>query len=497
MSLIFKNIFVFPLFFLFFIPINEAASIKNTTDSVVKVFVASNSIDYYRPWQAKGIKGSSGSGAIIKGNKILTNAHVVADQTFIQVRKDSDPKKYTARVEVTGHDCDLALLSVDDPDFFKGTVALDIGQLPQLQDSVMVLGYPQGGDKISITEGVVSRVEITSYSQSGRQLLTVQIDAAINPGNSGGPVIQDGKLVGIAMQVLNSGQNIGYMIPVPVIDHFLKDLEDKQYDGFPLLGIEFSNTENDALRKYFGLQQESGGVLVSSILPFSPAAGYLEEEDIVLSINDIPIGEDGTFSFRAKERLTLSYLITQHQIGEDLRLKVIRKGEPKEIILNIKPFEGLVPSPAQLNPPPYYIYGGLVFTVLSIDLLKSWGNRWWEKAPVEFNSYLMGANRLNLESREEVVVLLNVLPDDINVGYHSDRNAIIDRVNGKNFASFKEFIQLLSFHQSQEKYTVIEATTRTRIILDNTNIDQINAKILKRNNIPAQFSEEVGGWLKN
>ena len=120
-------------------------------DSVVKVFVTSNSIDFYRPWQTKGNKHSTGSGCILDGNRILTNAHVVDDHTFIQVRKNSDPKKYTAKLVAIGHDSDLALLSVDDPEFFKGTHPLNLGKLPKLQDTVSVIGYPIGGDKISIT----------------------------------------------------------------------------------------------------------------------------------------------------------------------------------------------------------------------------------------------------------------------------------------------------------------------------------------------------------
>ena len=88
--------FVFFVFLHFALPARGAvASLKqdiSLTDSVVKVFVTSNKMDYYRPWQSEGIRPGGGSGAIIKGNRILTNAHVVADHTFIQVKKDSNPK---------------------------------------------------------------------------------------------------------------------------------------------------------------------------------------------------------------------------------------------------------------------------------------------------------------------------------------------------------------------------------------------------------------------
>ena len=194
------------------------------TDSLVKVFVNKNSMDYLNPWQSHGGQMVTGSGCIIAGNRILTNAHVVNDHTFIQVRRESDPEKYVATVEAIGQDYDLALLRVEDPEFFRGVSPMEFGELPNLQDAVTVFGYPMGGEQLSITAGVVSRIEVVPYAQSGRELLSIQIDAAINPGNSGGPVLKGDQIVGVAMQELPSSQNIGYMIPVPVIAHFLEDV---------------------------------------------------------------------------------------------------------------------------------------------------------------------------------------------------------------------------------------------------------------------------------
>lgn len=467
-----------------------------STTSVVKIFVTANPTDYYRPWQSLGIRGASGSGSIIKGNKILTNAHVIADQTFIQVRKDADPKKYTAKVLAMGHDCDLAILTVDDPQFFEGTSPLEFGGLPKLQDAVSVLGYPEGGDMLSITEGVVSRVEVTAYSQSNRKLLTVQIDAAINPGNSGGPVVQDGKFVGVAMQVYQAGQNIGYMIPVPIIEHFLNDLDDGKYDGFPVLGIDFNNTENTTLRNFYKIKNENGGILVTRVLPFSPAVDRLKEGDVVLEISGVPIGEDGTFAFRGKERLIMSHLITEKQIGEEIPLKVMREGKIKNISVTLKPFATLVPYPRYYKKPPYFIYGGMVFTVLTSDLLRSWGNEWWEKAPLDFNYYLLGSGRLNRQGRNDLVVILDVLSDDINAGYHEYGDDIIETVNGKKFNSFKEFVLLINEIKRKVKFTVIETEHKVQVILDNEKIDVVDQEIIKRNSIPSQFSNDVAEWLK-
>lgn len=481
---------------IFLLNMPSLAKANDASDAVVKILVASNKMDYYHPWQSQGITPSVGSGVVIANNQILTNAHVVANETFVQVKKESDPKKYTARVVAVGDDCDLALLSVDDEQFFKDTKPLTLGGLPKLQDAVIVIGYPQGGEKISITEGVVSRIEVTPYAQSSKQLLTVQIDAAINPGNSGGPVVQDGKLVGIAMQYLQTSQNIGYIIPSPIIDHFLNDLKDGHYDGFPLLGIDFNSAFNEAMRRYYKVDKQEGGVLVTKVLPFSPAEGILKEGDLVLSIDKTSINEDGTFKFRGPEGLMLTHLVTQKQMGDTLPIKLIRDGEKMDVSVTLKPFRMLVPPPQSFDKPSFYIHGGLVFTILSTDLLSSWGGRWWEQGPLDLNYYLIGSGRLNEKKRKDVVVLLNVLPDDINVGYHDYDNEVVARVNGQEVKSFKDFIMLLQDIKSKEPYTIIETEHNFKIILNNDRIDEINAGILKRNNIPQPYSQDVAGWFK-
>jgi len=465
-------------------------------DAVVKIFVTSNAMDYYRPWQSKGIAGSGGSGAIIEGNRILTNAHVVSDQTFIQVKKDANPKKYTAKLIAIGYDCDLALLEVDDPEFFEGVIPLRLGTLPKLQDNVAVIGYPQGGGKISITEGVVSRVELTSYAQSARELLAVQIDAAINPGNSGGPVMQDGKLVGIAMQILQASQNIGYMIPIPIIEHFLKDLEDKEYGGFPIIGINIQRMESPTLREYYGVPKGKGGVLVVGVLPFSPASNHLKENDVILAVNGVDIGEDGTFLFREDERLNFIHLLAKKYIGEKVDLKIVRDHKLEEIQFEMTPFVRLVPRTHHFSKPPYYIYGGLVFTVLSQDLLYAWGGQWGEKAPLDFVYHALGTGKFNDDKLEDLVVLLDILPDDINVGYPGSAKSIMKYINGQPVKSFKDFVLLMNQLKDKEDYAIFEFRNGWRVIVNNENIELINEQILKRNNIPEPYSEDVGQWLR-
>ncbi|KAL8444177.1 hypothetical protein Emed_006349 [Eimeria media] len=214
---------------------------------VVKIFVDSVKADFVSPWQVMAQTEHTGSGFAIEGQMIMTNAHLVADQTRVLVRKHGNPKRYLARVLAVCHECDLALVTVDEDSFWTGVKPLIFGEIPQLRETVAVLGYPTGGDQLSITEGVVSRVGVSPYAHSSLGLLTVQIDAAINPGNSGGPAVSKGKVVGVAFQGFSQMQNLGFIVPYPVIRHFLNDVAThRRHTGFVSIGIKAQTMENEA-----------------------------------------------------------------------------------------------------------------------------------------------------------------------------------------------------------------------------------------------------------
>jgi S1-C subfamily serine protease len=213
---------------------NSLSSLKFTllafepTRASFQVYCTHTAPDYSLPWQKQRQFTSTGSAFMIGDGKLLTNAHCVEHDTQVKVKRRGDDRKYVAKVLVRGVDCDIALLSVESEDFWKGAEPLRLGHLPRLQDSVTVVGYPLGGDTISVTKGVVSRIEVTSYAHGSSDLLGIQIDAAINPGNSGGPAFNDqGECIGVAFQVYRSEEteNIGYVIPTTVVSHFLTDYE--------------------------------------------------------------------------------------------------------------------------------------------------------------------------------------------------------------------------------------------------------------------------------
>ena len=468
-------------------PLLSQEKIKN---SVVKIYAVTSNYNYDSPWQMSGQSNSTGSGSIISENRILTNAHVVSNHTFIQVKKAGEPERYTARLEAISHDSDLAILSVSDPAFFKNSVPIDIGELPHVRDRVVVYGFPTGGDELSITEGVVSRIEQRNYAHSNANLLACQIDAAINPGNSGGPVIKDDKIIGVAFQAATVGENIGYMVPAPIIRHFLKDISKEGYAGFPELGIKTQLMENPDQRLKFQMKGNQSGVLVAGILIDSPVKNIIEIDDVILSIEGVKVANDGSVEIRKGERTSMNYIVQQKFINDDLKIRVLRNG--KEIDLKVKlsvPMNStrLVPFEKYDTPPSYFITGGLIFQPLTKNYMQEWGNQWFLTAPAKLmNLYINGTRT---ENKKEVVLLSRVLADEINQGYHNISNLVIEKVNDHNISEMKDLVR--AFEENKGLFHIIEDDSGQKIILSKDKVNRSSETILKRYRISEDRSADL------
>lgn len=440
---------------------------------VVRIFATTQRYDYACPWQSEAPDKGTGSGVVIGEGKVLTGAHVVANATFLQVQKVSEPNKMVARVVAICHDCDLALLEVDSPDFMEGVEAAEIGELPSLRDRVSVIGYPVGGEEISITEGVVSRIEVQRYSHSERQLLAVTVDAAINDGNSGGPVYRKGKVVGIAFQALRDAENIGEMVPSNLIKKFLRGVEQNKQPEIPGLGILTQNLENPDLRAKVGLGDRSG-VLIVGVEYGGSAWGTLRAGDALLSIDGHRIANNATVRYAMRFRTTFDVILGDHFIGDRIEIEVLRDGKVFKCDIVLRGYATLVRRSQYDGSPRYFIFAGLVFQPLSLDYLRTWRD-WWDKAPPELlHEYYSGIGK---PERHEVVVLTEVLDDESNVGYEDLDNESIVAVNGEHPRNMMHFVELV---EGADSHLELVTSEGCRIVLDLEHARDANVRILER-----------------
>ncbi|KAM0005536.1 putative peptidase Do [Helianthus debilis subsp. tardiflorus] len=461
-------------------------------DAVVKVFCVHTEPNFSLPWQRKRQYSSSSSGFIIGGRRVLTNAHSVEHHTQVKVKKRGSDTKYLATVLAIGTECDIAMLTVNDDEFWEGVSPLEFGDLPALQDAVTVVGYPIGGDTISVTSGVVSRIEILSYVHGSTELLGLQIDAAINSGNSGGPAFNDkGECVGIAFQSLKheDAENIGYVIPTPVITHFIQDYEKNgEYTGFPILGVEWQKMENPDLRMSMGMGNEHKGVRIKRIEPTAPESNVLSPSDIILSFDGVNVANDGTVPFRHGERIGFSYLVSQKYTGDKALVKILRNSKTHEFNIKLATHKRLIPAHIGGKPPSYYIIAGFVFTAVSVPYLRSeYGKDYDFDAPVKLLDKHLHAMAETVD--EQLVVVSQVLVADINIGYEEIVNTQVLAFNNKPVKNLKSLAAMVE--SCTEEFLKFDLEYEQIVVLRTKTAKKATRDILLTHCIPSAMSDDL------
>ncbi|WP_367872407.1 trypsin-like peptidase domain-containing protein [Luteolibacter sp. Populi] len=423
------------------IPKIPAGAPSDIYRSVVRIEAAVQVPDYATPWNSGRFGGGIGTGFLIGKNQFLTNAHVISNERRLLITVHGSARKYPAHVKFVAHDCDLALVEVEDFSDFEKFPKLELGDVPQLESQVRVIGYPIGGERLSVTRGVVSRIDFSAYSHSRADShLIVQIDAAINPGNSGGPVVQDGKVVGVAFQGLRQADNTGYIIPTPVIRRFLKDISDGRYDYYVDLGASTFPLFNPAMRKVLKLEDNGLGVLISDVTPTGACEGILQPGDVLLAIDGHEVDSGGQILLDG-EKVDLNEVVERKFAGDTVSLKWQRAGESmeKEIALKALP-------PARMyaiqyeKKPRYTVFAGLVFQPLDTNLF----------AASKFDD--VNVRRLYTDyvpkgiftEREDIVLLTRVESDPINSQLGGFSGLAVDKINGTLVKSLKHAHELLN-----------------------------------------------------
>ena len=460
--------------------------------SVILIKSVSQDFDYTTPWKQTAMTSGVGSGFVISENSILTNAHNVSNSKYVELKKQGLPQRYLARVAYVGHDCDLAILTAQDPAFFNDTVPLELGPIPTANSTVRTYGFPMGGRHISVTEGVVSRIQMDVYSHSrADRHLVVQTDAAINPGNSGGPVMQDGKVVGVAFQGLRAADNIGYMIPTTVIQHFLDDTADGTYDGFGSMGFSFFPAlHSESYRQYLNLPPDQQGVVVLNTMLNSSVENIFEPEDVITKLDGYDIDNDGMVNVYGLT-LHMSEIIEQKQIGDTIGITLYRNGREQTATATVAVNRPPLPYWRQFDEKPrYYLYAGLTFVPLSRNYLETWGQEWASEIPFRLKYLFANSIQLNKsKERKEYVVMSEMLPDEVNSYSKRYLNSVVETVNGvaiNTLADLKE-----AFENNEEAFCEIKFMfSPTPLIIDNEKAFVRAPEIMKKYNVPAKASLE-------
>jgi S1-C subfamily serine protease len=488
-------------FTLFAISAQPSAAQDKIRDLVVKIHAVHHTPDLLRPWTRNSPQQVKGSGVVIDGKRILTNAHVVRYASQIYVQPNQSAERILARVEGIAPSIDLAVLKLSDEKFFEARGLLPFAdELPRVKDTVNVYGYPTGGTELSVTQGIVSRIEFTEYYYQTNGL-RVQVDAALNFGNSGGPAVSEGKLVGLVFSLIQNAQNIGYLIPVEEIRLFLADIADGVYHGKPQIYDFLQTVENDSLRKRLGLPPGVNGVMVAD--PYRLESHYpLQEWDVITKIGDTPIDSDGKVAVRYDLRLSALYLVQKYANDGYVDLTIFRDGQLRKISFPLEPRRELVMPYLLHQSPRYFISGPLVFSQATQDYLERLGSQRTlslshQSSPLLTRRY----DKPKFEGEELVVVSSPLFPHPITKGYDDPNNAVLSEINGIPIKNLRHLVEILRDNGDPQiafKFAKASQRMHETMVFNRNELLEATGKILEENGIRYQYSPELRSvWEKS
>jgi S1-C subfamily serine protease len=364
--------------------------------------------------------------------------------------------------------------------------------LPDVREAVFAYGYPVGGSSLSITKGIVSRVEFVGYSY-GVAGLRIQVDAPINPGNSGGPVIAGDKMVGLAFSGAVNAQNIGYIIPNEEVELFLLDIADGRYDGKRLLHDDIQTLENPVLRQYLKLDKSVEGAVVHR--PYLLDAGYpLKEWDVITKIGEYPIDNQAMVKLGSNLRVRFQYHVQHVAKDGKVPLTIVREGKTMQVQVPVSGPRPLLIGDLDGGYPSYFVYGPIVFSRATREFLTFISNNAPGLNAFGFNGSPL-VTRLGEQpdaKREELVVVsAPFFPNKLVTGYSNRMGSVIESINGVPVRSLRHLVALL--RDLKDDLVVIRFDQRLgeTMVLPRKAMLEATDAILQDNGIRTQGSQDM------
>lgn len=438
--------------------------------SVVELRVTTQGFDYHSPWQKKSYDVTTISGVLIGEKLILTNSHSLLQHVYVEASKSGKDQRYTAQILIKDYNTGLALITVQDPDFFSDLIPVEITNYNFKDSSPVITSWDDRGIFRSYSTEMY-KTEVL-FHETGASLFHKLFAALDNP-HGGEPVFQGGKLIGVT-QWYDEENNILSAISSSMIIWMIYNVSDGTYENQPNLffnGTYLKNDEN--LKSYLGLSSEDTGIYVDSVPPISSAYGYMQEGDVILSIDGININDNGLCNIEPYGPMHYIWLVISHFAGDEITLELFRNREKITVsfkLLQNNPEEYLIEPFYTDTPPKYLISGGLILQELTAGFVKRGGNDWRKTENRRFIHLFDNFEYYPETPGNRIVILNRIIPLSMNSGYEYLRNEVLIKVNDteiNNLLQVKEIIE-----NTDNKYIVFDFLGGNRIVLEKDKIEE-------------------------
>jgi hypothetical protein len=461
---------------------------EDSRGSLVRVRASIQPYDQFRPWQKKSPYGLNGTGVVLPGGKVLATAALVANRTEVGLEKPGSAEKCAAEVEAIDYEANLALLQPTDKNFLKGFAGVVLGPALRAGDKTEVWQLERNGEMLRNQAEILSAgVGRYPSDEAGFLLYGVRVSLPKRDDSYTLPLMKDGQLAGMMMGYDRDSQE-GTAIPIPMIEHFLKDAADGKYEGFPTLGVSWSTLRDPNLREEV-MAPKSGGLLLTRVNPRGTAGrAGLKEGDVLLSVDGFKLDEDGNYRDSLYGPTAVGNLIrTKPTVGSVARFRISRNGKEMDLTgtYDRKAREEVAIATLQFDQAPkYLVVGGMVFQELTGVYLQEWGDKWSERAPQRLVEYFTFQQEKRPDPEKKVVFLSQVLPSPITLGYQQLSGLVLEKMNGREIKNLAELAKAVDEISSGD--IVFEFRDEPgKLILQADGLPAISEKIGKDYGLPA------------
>ena len=458
--------------------------------SIVLVRVTPVHYNQALPWMREPGRGFAVLGLVLPGKRILVLAHDIRNAALLEVTSYASYERSIAKVERFDLEANLALLSVENDAFFDPLLPLPAGEDPLPGSTVTAVKVDQ---VFRVYREEVQMKEINASADFGFTYLPVSVFRSSEPFQSGGVLLCEERHI-CGFIGYSDKEKRTESIPPSTFETFRKRAAGKSYAGFVAQGFSLGELVDPVQREYYGLSKDVRGALVTRVVPGTSAYGVLEPEDVLLSIDGVPVDDLGFYEdpiYGRQHALLLGNRdIKKKRMrvpGESVSVRVFRDGKVRKLSMTLKPSSGKaerIPW-VVLGAPNYLVENGLLFLELSVPLVRQLFGKSWERKAVEL-AYIFNTQRFYEKPGEDrIVIIAGALPDPVNRGYEDIRASPVVKLDGKDVVNLQTLRKrLIELAKEGREFVSVELSGGRKIYLNLKDRDSINARINQRYQIP-------------
>ncbi|MBI2440222.1 MAG: hypothetical protein HYV35_02505 [Lentisphaerae bacterium] len=471
-----------------------AAPTPDYDANVLEITVTYQDFDPHIPWRKKAAQVRQGFGVVIAPGQVLTTEDLVRNHTQVELRRAKSGSKLAAAVREADDQLNTAILTFIPPQTgftnlpgANAPVPLALADIIRRDDRLTIVKLEHSG------EFQTSEAQVVELSASAAlRPLALKVLTQLSIEQHGTPAFIDGRLAGLSVDYDPKTQT-GLFIPCTTLSRFLADANAPPYKGMAWAGFQFEPLMDPVKRRFLGVPQEQGGILVTKTSPGSGAATVLQAGDVITAWDGVAVDTQGYYADQDFGRLRLPYLIGGRRApGERVPVEFVRaqKTIRTEVLLKrqrdaeeLIPEQATLAGPGQADAPvEYLVEGGLVLQELTGEYLRAAGENWQLKMNPRLVYYYLHQDKIMEKPGDHVVVLSMVLPDSINIGYQEFRDQVVTAVNGLGVRNMADVFRLVDASGGLRSISLLGYGVD--LALDETALAEANRRIAAQYRIP-------------